>query len=119
MDNPGLFRITFFMQFKFFMLIILLSGCCTSRPQNIPIEKETLPFKNLLEATVIDYREIAGCNFLLELPSGKKLNPENLDKRFRKDQLKVQVRYHVTNALNACMAGETIFIDFIRIADEK
>ena len=71
----------------------------------------------LKDATVINY-EVDGCKFLLQLTDGKKLQPENLAVEFQKDQLKLQMKYHVQNKMNTCMTGEVVHIDFIKLKTE-
>ena len=74
--------------------------------------------KKLIEATVIDYSQLDGCRFLLELNSNEKLQPENLPVEFEKDKMKVLIRYHVTNKMSICMAGKTVYLDSIKIKSE-
>lgn len=67
-------------------------------------------------ATVIDYRELDGCEFLIELQDGTKLQPVKLDERFRKDKLKVWITWKKYQGAGICMAGTMVELTSIAIA---
>src|SRR5687768_7118523 len=61
------------------------------------------------KAIVTDNIGLDGCRFMLQLESGKKLEPTNLAAEYTKDGLKVWVKYQlVKNAMSICMAGEIV-----------
>ena len=76
--------------------------------------KQTHDLK-LTEATVIDYSEVSGCSFLLQLNNGEKLEPSNLSADFKKDKLKVLIRYEVADMMSACMAGKVVSVTHIEL----
>jgi len=62
------------------------------------------------EATVKDFTGLDGCSFLLILLDGRKLEPNNLNKDFKQDGIKVWVKFVPANFTSICMAGETVSI---------
>lgn len=65
-------------------------------------------------ATVLDY-QVDGCLWMLQTEDGKKYEPQNLDEQFRKDQLKVWVKFvEQKNAITICMAGPVVKITDIK-----
>jgi hypothetical protein len=74
-------------------------------------EKEAQGF---LQATVIDNTGLDGCRFMLQLQSGKKLQPTNLEEKYLKDGKKVWVKYVIQkDAMSVCMAGDVVNITVI------
>lgn len=69
----------------------------------------------LIEATVIDYSEIAGCTFLLQLNNGEKLEPSNLAPEFKKDKTNVLIKYEIADMMSACMAGKVVSVTHIEL----
>jgi hypothetical protein len=104
------------------LLSVFLTSSCSKKntgslQQNPPADAPVKDSK-MIEATVVDYSNLDGCRFLLELPGGEKLQSENLTPEFEKDKMKVMIKYHVTNKPNICMAGKTIYLDFIKAKKE-
>lgn len=100
--------------------LFLLNSCCDKKINAteslpVPISEETSTNSKLIAATVIDYSSVDGCGFLLELSTGEKLQPENLDQHFAKDQLRVLVKFHAVNKMGICMAGKIVHIDSIKM----
>ncbi|HKR06634.1 MAG TPA: hypothetical protein VJY62_18515 [Bacteroidia bacterium] len=110
--------------FKFILLISAILIACSGCKQNIVAVQQSTPADSprkdskQIEATVIDYSEVDGCRFLLELTNKEKLQPENLPAEFEKDKMQVMIKYHVTNKNTVCMAGKTVYIDFIKAKTE-
>ncbi|MEO5571627.1 MAG: hypothetical protein ABIT08_11825 [Bacteroidia bacterium] len=104
------------------MLILLSGACCKQHIASVQTKTEVADSSmvnlKLTEATVIDYSEVDGCKFLLELSDKEKIQPENLSPEFHKDKLKVLIKYHLTNRMTICMAGKTVHIDYIKIKKE-
>lgn len=72
-----------------------------------------------IRATVIDYRELDGCRFLLELEDGRRLEPVNLEEKFMKHGLKVLITWKNAEGMSICMAGTMVEITSIRLAEKK
>ncbi len=104
-----------------FLSAFLICSCSKkntgSLQQNPPADAPVKDSK-MIEATVVDYSNLDGCRFLLELSNGEKLQPENLPSEFEKDKMKVMIKYHATNKPNICMAGKTAYLDFIKAKKE-
>ena len=65
-------------------------------------------------ATVINY-ELDGCQWMLEMADGKKFEPNNMQEEFRKDKIKVWIKYTVVKgAMTICMAGTVIKLSDIK-----
>jgi len=101
--------------------VFLISSCSKkntgSLQQNSPADAPVKDSK-MIEATVVDYTNLDGCRFLLELPGGEKFQPENLPSEFEKDKMKVMIKYHVTDKMTICMSGKTVYLDFIKAKKE-
>ena len=70
--------------------------------------------EGFVKAEVRNY-DVDGCGYLLFLENGKKLNPGELKEEFRKDALKVWIRYSLRKGvMTTCMAGENIQLNDIR-----
>ncbi len=79
---------------------------------------ETVPNDTAVFATVVDYTELDGCTFLLELSDGQKLQPENLGEAFKKKGLKVFITYKIHDGISNCMAGKMVTLTSITVAKE-
>ena len=64
------------------------------------------------KAAIINYA-IDGCTFMIQLEDGKKLEPVNLQDEFKKDNLKVWIKYKHFKGNSICMAGEMVTITAI------
>ena len=72
--------------------------------------------EKFIRATVVDMTGLDGCQFLLKLEDGKKLEPINLDPAYKKNGLPVWIRYiDSKGSMSICMAGKIVRI----IAIEK
>ena len=49
--------------------------------------------------------------------NGKKLEPKNLDNKFKKESLKVWIKYTSYKNYSFCMAGEMVIINNIAVRD--
>ena len=59
-------------------------------------------------ATIIDF-EVDGCKWMIQFASGEKYEPQNLAEEFKKDQLKVWIKYEIQKkAISICMGGIVI-----------
>lgn len=94
-------------QFVIFVLLSMFTFSCN------PIK--TTSSKCTTEGKVKDMTGLDGCKFLIELADGTKLNPiEFSDKSFElKDGQKIRFSYESVDAMNICMAGETVKITCI------
>lgn len=99
------------------LLLILVNLSSCSKKTTAPVKADDSPAGpgKLTEATVIDYSEVAGCTFLLQLNNGEKLEPSNLFSEFKKDKLEVLIRYQVTDMMSVCMAGKVVSIEHIEL----
>ena len=97
------------------ILIILMTihGCAPKK--DVPAAP---PGKQAIFARVIDYSEVAGCTYLLELSDGQKLQPVNLDEKYRKTGLKLFITYKIYDGVSVCMAGKMVTLSSVSIAKE-
>jgi hypothetical protein len=106
-----------------FMLLFSLTVLGQKKPKTKP---EPLipdpPKEGFIKATVIKY-EVESCGFLLQV-DGKtrkdpkmKLQPENMAEEFKKNKLKVWVKYVVPKSqpITTCMAGQVVKIEAMKI----
>src|ERR1051325_3611002 len=95
-----------------FVSTLLICSCSKKNTGSLQQDSPSdAPMKDskMIEATVVDYTNLDGCRFLLELPGGEKLQPENLTSEFEKDKMKVMIKYHLTNRMTVCMASKTVY----------
>jgi hypothetical protein len=65
-------------------------------------------FADYIKATVIEWK-VDGCDWMLELDEPNKIQPINLSNDFKKDGLKVWIKYSVEKgAVSTCMAGQIV-----------
>lgn len=78
-------------------------------------EKADRTGEGFSKGTVVDMNgKLDGCGWLIQLEDSTKLEPMNLSETFRKDQLKVWVKYSInTTAASICMAGKIVNITAI------
>jgi len=66
------------------------------------------------KATVIDMTGLDGCDHLLKLETGKKLQPTNLNLEYKQDKLQVWIKYSVPKGLvGICMSGTIVRLSAI------
>lgn len=69
-----------------------------------------------VKATVIDMSELAGCNYILQLETGGRLEPDQLSELFKKDKTNVWVQYTINkNSVSVCMVGQRVVIHDIQL----
>ncbi|MCE9538942.1 MAG: hypothetical protein K8R85_06965 [Bacteroidetes bacterium] len=72
-------------------------------------DQDTHEQNGFVKATIINYT-FDGCSFMLQLGDGKKLEPVNLPVEFRKDNIKVWIKYQHYKGTSICMAGEMVTV---------
>jgi hypothetical protein len=110
---------------KYSVLIVLLTLIsCTNRkiietkPDPIPVKIQTC--KNGVPA-VLKKIKLDGCNWIIELESGEKLEPQNINQFLSETdynsskQFKIKVEYYETKSASICMVGKTIAITCIKL----
>ena len=94
-------------------LLLLMQGCAPKK--DVPV---TTPDKQAVFAKVIDYSEVSGCTYLLELSDGKKLEPVNLEEQYRRVGLKLFITYKIYDGVSVCMAGKMVTLTSVSPAKE-
>src|SRR3972149_5569638 len=91
------------------LLILLLISCSK---KSIPVsEVRDYEKEKFIRAMVVDMTGLDGCQFLLSLEDGKKLEPINLEPAYKKDKLPVWIRYiDSKDAMSICMAARMVRI---------
>lgn len=108
----------------FIYIIFILISCKTNKidtntkntktAENDTIVQLKETFPNEKEAEIVDMTGLDGCNFMIKLKDGSRLEPINLEEIFKKNGLKVVVSYELYNGMSVCMAGKMIQITNIR-----
>lgn len=110
----------FFFSLYLIPYTLYLSSCCGKKKiitetETTTEQKRDFVIEGYTQATVINY-ELDGCKYILQLPDEKKLEPLNLPDEFKKDQLRVWIKYvPKKNAVSVCMAGQIVELTDIRI----
>lgn len=92
--------------------IILNLVSCTAT-KNETSNSSSIP-PNAIQATVVDFRELDGCEFLILTSDGKKLQPINLQANFKKNGTQLFITYKVAKGISICMAGEMVELLFVQ-----
>jgi hypothetical protein len=102
--------------FLFFALLLLcLPACRTNAKDTQAAGQKNYEAEGFVKAEIKKY-DVDGCGFMLFLNETKKLNPKNLDEKFKKEGLKVWVKYTVDKkVMSICMAGENVTITAIEL----
>ena len=92
---------------------------CNVFKKESTVSTETIsPFIEYTKATIIK-NTVDGCSWMLQLEDGKKLEPKELKKEFKLENLKVWLLYDVYKDYSFCMAGEMIIIKKIALRSDN
>ena len=106
--------------FSFLIIIASIFYSCQSQKK---ISKQATPtsvndFQNngYESAIVLDKTGLDGCGFVLQIASGKILEPLNLGADFKKNNLAVWIKYvSKKNTVSICMSGEVVTLSDIQL----
>lgn len=98
-----------------FALLLSLAACAQNKQKAIVSDPAKEGYS---KATVMKY-EVESCGYILVLDRKSKkdpqvkLQPENMDEQFKKNKLKVWVKYVMpkTQPMTTCMAGQVVKIE--------
>lgn len=98
---------------------ILFNACAQKTTPVVP-DSTVPPVANegSVFAKVVDYSELDGCTWILELSDGQKVQPVNLPEEFKRKELKLFVTYKFFDGSNTCMTGRMVTITSASIAKE-
>lgn len=122
-DHCKINYIYFFLGLIFILVVLPGINACSKKTfcanESTAIQNKNPYLLKYKPVTVIDFRELDGCNFILKTDDGKNLIPENLADSLRKNQLKLWIQYSETNKPNICMSGKTIFLLDVRLPADR
>ena len=95
--------------------ITIFTSCRSARTDENVIKPP--PDGKYILVTVRDYTNLDGCNYLLEMENGQKLEPKQWPGKYSKDGLKVYVQYKKIEGMSICMAGVMVDITAIHPAE--
>lgn len=95
-------------------LYVLPSCSKFSKKEPVVINEPAPLYPDYTKATIINYT-LDGCSWMLQLESGKKLEPKNLAQEFKKEGLQVWIKYSNYENYSFCMAGQMVTINKIAI----
>ncbi|HNR19647.1 MAG TPA: hypothetical protein PKN75_05730 [Bacteroidia bacterium] len=105
-----------FFSFSVVVIYLLIASCCTRKNAgSANVSDNDAGYETLI---VIDYSDLSGCGFIFLRNDSSKLIPENLHESLKHNNLKIKVKYTVTNKPNICMAGKTIDIIDLKREDK-
>lgn len=110
-----------FMKSSLISIVLLLFLTLSCSKKNVPVsgvknestEQKTVERdyekEKFVRATVVDMTGLDGCQFLLKLEDGEKLEPINLDPAYKKDGLPIWIRYiYPKGSMSICMVGKMV-----------
>ena len=78
-------------------------------------ENSKMERKGFEKATVINLA-LDGCDYVIQLESGEKLEPVNIEDNFQADGLEIWIKYKKEKSkMGACMVGPLINIEEIQV----
>jgi len=88
------------------LLLILTQSCISKQQKSIA----KLTAKGYVQGIIKDDTEIAGCGFSILLEDNKLITPQNLSEEFKKDNLKVLIKYTplLKQPITTCMRGQIV-----------
>ena len=112
---------------RYFLLSLLalgicavISSCCCCKKKSTKTETTTTApvpdyaAEGYLKAAIIKHN-LDGCSWMIELEDKSKKEPQNLGEEFKKEGMKIWVKYSVPKgAMSICMAGEIVKIEDIK-----
>jgi len=101
-------------------LLLIIFYSCGPAIQEIATNNANynLDTSKMTQARVIDYSDLDGCSFILELDDGSKLQPLVLPEEFKKNGITVYVTFSFVKQPGVCMVGKIIEIDKITISEK-
>jgi hypothetical protein len=97
------------------ILTLVVIACKTQTGTGIMTPQEATG-KGYTLVTVKDYRDLDGCQYLLVLENGEKLQPQQLDEKFKTDSTKLYVKYKKIEGMSICMAGMMVELTDVKPA---
>lgn len=106
------------------ILTFLISISCTnqkvieSQPDSVPTQTQKCDDG---VSAILKQIQLDGCNWVIELDNGEKLEPQNIKDFLSKSdfgsskEFKVKIRYYETKSASICMVGKTIAITCLEI----
>ena len=94
-------------------LLMMVVSCRSSAPSATALATHSGK-GDLVKAMVLDYNELDGCTYILELEDGTRLEPVELPESFRSDSLKVWVKYTIVKRASICMVGQMVTVNEIK-----
>ena len=98
-----------------FLCIAITVSACSEKTTTATTPPHTA---QAVIATVVDYSELDGCTYLLELSDGQKLQPVNLSEEFKRKGLKLFITYKYYDGMSTCMAGRMVTVISATIAKD-
>ncbi|MBL0342452.1 MAG: hypothetical protein IPP71_17020 [Bacteroidetes bacterium] len=72
---------------------------------------------NAILVSVIDYTDLDGCQMLLQMENGDKLQPINLPEKYSIPGIRLFITYKNAEGMSICMAGK--LVQLIHISEAK
>ncbi len=102
------------------VLLSALQSCSLfvkKKEQEVKVQEPAPSHIGYTKGNIINY-SLDGCSWMIEIENNKKLEPVNLKEEFKKEGLKVWVKYQHYENYSFCMAGEMVNITEIEVRQE-
>jgi hypothetical protein len=103
------------------LFTVVVFSACSAGKQSAPVslEKETMQNLKYSPVTVIDRRNLDGCDFMLQMTDSSFLEPINLPDSVRINGLKLWLLFHTAkDRVSICMSGKIIIIDDLKVRNK-
>lgn len=109
--------------FIFALVFLVFTASCSRKAVPITTEDKTAPKEVIINyqqegyipGTIVDMTGLDGCNFMIKLENGKKLEPDKLEDQFKQNDLPVWIKYSIPkSAMGICMSGQMVILTAIQ-----
>ena len=105
------------------IVVIVLAASCSRKTIPTTTEVKDAPKEVIINyqqegyipGTIVDMTGLDGCNYMIKLENGKKLEPDKLEDQFKQNDLPVWIKYSIPkSAMGICMSGQMVILTAIQ-----
>ena len=101
-------------KFTLILVLVLTFSQCISTKKSIPNQQNLIMTKKgFTKAVIVDKTGLDGCSFLIQASDSIMYEPINMEDKYKKDGLRVYIKYKRSRKATTCMNGQPIIISEI------